>query len=218
MTFFSDADLRELGALIKRRRQALKLSARELARAAGVSDAHIIYIEKAQRRPSFHAIMNILHALGVSHEEMMREIRPARREANVEPAARGGPGGRVPVVTLVQAGAWKEVCDAFEPGDADEWIETDVRGPNVFALRVTGESMEPEFTEGEVIIVNPHVEAQPGDFVVVKNAGGEATFKQLKKYGPRYVLHPLNPRFADQEVRRGEFRIIGKVVKKEKRY
>jgi SOS-response transcriptional repressor LexA len=32
------------------------------------------------------------------------------------------------------------------------------------------------------------------------------------------VLHPLNPKYEDLEVSRGEFRIIGKVVKKEKRY
>lgn len=38
------------------------------------------------------------------------------------------------------------------------------------------------------------------------------------KYGPRWVLHPLNPKYEDQEVPKGAFKIIGKVVKKEKRY
>lgn len=44
--------------------------------------------------------------------------------------------------------------------------------------------MEAEFVEGDIIIVNPHVETKPGDFVVVKNDdNGEATFKHLRKYG-----------------------------------
>ncbi len=122
------------------------------------------------------------------------------------------------MVSWVTAGAWREVSDIFEPGSSNQWIESDVEGENVFALLVMGDSMEPEFHEGEFIIVNPHVESLPGDFIIVKNPDGEATFKQLKKYGNRWVLHPINPRYQDMEVRRGDFRVIGKVVKKEKRY
>ena len=63
--------------------------------------------------------------------------------------------------------------------------------------------MEPEFVEGDVIIVNPHVEAVPGDFVIVKNDEEEATFKQLKKFGNLFVLHPLNRKYEDSELRKG---------------
>lgn len=62
------------------------------------------------------------------------------------------------------------------------------------------------------------VDMNSGDYVVVKNGKGEATLKQLKKYGNTFVLHPLNPRYQDMEVIKGEFQIIGKVVKKKKRY
>ena len=63
-------------------------------------------------------------------------------------------------------------------------------------------------------------EAKPGDYVIVKNANnGEATFKQLKKYGDTFILHPLNPKYPDIELKKGtKYRIVGKVVKKEKRY
>ena len=52
----------------------------------------------------------------------------------------------------------------------------------------------------------------PGDYVVVKNGKGEATLKQLKKYGKTFVLHPLNSRYQDMEVKKGEFQVIGRVV------
>lgn len=51
--------------------------------------------------------------------------------------------------------------------------------------------MEPEFREGEVVIVNPHVEAKPGDYVIVKNDEEEATFKQLRNSEIRLSFTPL---------------------------
>jgi len=207
--------MKTVGQFIRQKREEQGLSARQLGERARVSDAHIIYIETGKRNPTFIKVMNILDALGVGIEEFVMETHPS--VANVEPARLGGLR-RIPVISWVMAGKWREACDAFEPGDADEWIESDVGGRNVFALRVVGDSMEPEFNDGEIIIVTPHIEAHPGDYVVVKDREEKATFKQLKKYGPRWVLHPLNPRYEDQEVSRGEFKIIGKVVKKEKRY
>jgi len=47
----------------------------------------------------------------------------------------------------------------------------------------------------------------------------EATFKQLKKFGDTLVLHPLNSKYEDIELKKSvNYRIVGKVVKKEKRY
>jgi len=79
--------------------------------------------------------------------------------------------------------------------------------------------MEPEFKEGEIVVVNPHVEAKSGDYVVVKNDEEEATFKQLKIYGETTVLHPLNPKYPDIGLKRGDkYHIVGKIVEEKKRY
>jgi SOS-response transcriptional repressor LexA len=80
--------------------------------------------------------------------------------------------------------------------------------------------MEPEFVEGDIIIVNPHIAPKPEDFVIVKNEeNGEVTFKQLKRYGETLILYPLNPKCPDIEITpRYKVRIIGKVVEKKKRY
>jgi len=62
--------------------------------------------------------------------------------------------------------------------------------------------------------------AKPGDYVIVKNDdNGEATFKQLRKYGETIFLHPLSSKYEDIELNaRSKYRVVGKVVKKEKRY
>ena len=92
------------------------------------------------------------------------------------------------------------------------------KGPNVFALRVEGDSMEPEFREGEIIVVNPHIAWEAGNYVIVKNADGEATFKQIKKKGKMWVLHPLNPKYEDIQVDNRQLFVVGVVVEKLKRY
>ena len=77
----------------------------------------------------------------------------------------------------------------------------------------------PEFKEGELVTVNPHVEEKANYYVVVKNDEEEATFKQLKIYGETTVLHPLNPKYPDIELKKGEhYHIVGKIVEKKKRY
>lgn len=209
--------MKTVGEYIKAKREEKDLSARELAKRAGISDGHVIYIEKGQRKPTFDIMMKIIGALNADAQEFLQET--GYLPINIEPAKlkKIRP---IPVISWITAGKWNEVCDSFQPGDADEWIESDVKGRNVFALRVKGDSMEPEFKEGEIVIINPHIEAKSGDFVVIKNDdNGEATFKQLKKYGDTIVLHPLNSKYPDIELKKGtKYRIVGKVVKKEKRY
>ena len=47
----------------------------------------------------------------------------------------------------------------------------------------------------------------------------EVTFKQLKKYGRTRVLHPLNPKYDDIELKKDtEYRVVGVVIEKKKRY
>jgi SOS-response transcriptional repressor LexA len=55
--------------------------------------------------------------------------------------------------------------------------------------------MEPKFPDGSIIIVEPDITAQPGDYVIVRQNGDEATFKQLVIDGSLYSLKPLNPRY-----------------------
>ncbi len=71
-------------------------------------------------------------------------------------------------------------------------------GGESFALRVLGDSMAPEFVEGEIIIVEPDGALRDGSFVLAQSAG-EWTLRQLRRAGDEgWSLHALNPAFADQ--------------------
>ncbi len=102
---------------------------------------------------------------------------------------------KIPLISWVQAGAWSEVVDSFQPGDADEYYPCpEAHSDNTFALTVIGESMYPDFIPGELIYVDPCVEAVSGSCVVVRQNGDtEATFKQLMFDGSKKYLKALNP-------------------------
>lgn len=104
-------------------------------------------------------------------------------------------GGRVPVISWVNAGEFSEIVDNYHPGDAEEWVEATVAvRRHTFALRVEGDSMEPDFPPGMLLIVEPEMSPLPGDYVIARNGGG-ATFKQLTRDGNDWFLKPLNPRY-----------------------
>jgi len=127
---------------------------------------------------------------------------------NIEQAP--GLRGKVPLISFVQAGAFAETIDNFNPGDADEWIDaTCPVNRHTFALRVVGDSMEPDFPAGTILIVEPELSPEPNDFVIAKNGENEATFKQLTRDGADWYLKPLNPRYPIKPL--GTSRVIGVV-------
>ncbi|OSM00242.1 putative HTH-type transcriptional regulator for conjugative element SXT [Magnetofaba australis IT-1] len=121
------------------------------------------------------------------------------RAEPVKSDVREGPGfvGRLPLISWVQAGNWSDVVDTYQPNDAETWIDVTKRfGENAFALRVVGDSMEPQAPEGSIILVDPARQAVNNSLVVARlDDEMQATFKQLIIEGGQYLLKPLNPRY-----------------------
>ena len=68
-----------------------------------------------------------------------------------------------------------------------------------YALRVIGDSMEPEFADGCVVIIDPGHAPHDGSYVVVEFAG-DVFFRQLVFDGERRFLKPLNPKYGGFEL------------------
>ncbi len=89
-----------------------------------------------------------------------------------------------------------------------------------FALRIEDDSMEPEFKEGHVIIVDPDKleKVRPGSFVVAATKYKTAVFMQYKLEGfgedgrPHFRLHPLNDSYPALDSLRDELVLIGLAV------
>jgi len=67
----------------------------------------------------------------------------------------------------------------------------DCSGAEPFVLMVLGDSMMPEFAEGEIIVVEPEGVAGEGSFVVAE-IGGEWTLRQLARVDAGWQLRALN--------------------------
>lgn len=70
-----------------------------------------------------------------------------------------------------------------------------------FALRVLGDSMEPEFKDGCIIIIEPTGAtcARDGSYVLAEQEG-EYIFRQLVLKQERYYLKPLNSNYFTVEI------------------
>lgn len=132
------------------------------------------------------------------------------------------PNGRpIPVIDYVAAGGWHATAlpDSQPDGFGTLFTERSVSA-HAFALTVEGHSMEPEFRDGDEIIVDPDLAPRPGDFVVAKrDADAAATFKKFRSRGndrkrtPIIELVPLNEDYPSLRIA-GDApgRIIGTVV------
>ncbi len=84
------------------------------------------------------------------------------------------------------------------PGAADAELDA-CAAAEPFALMVLGDSMEPEFVEGEVILIEPEGLATDGSYVLAQ-LDGEWIFRQLAKQGAGWRLQALNPAYPSADI------------------
>jgi phage repressor protein C with HTH and peptisase S24 domain len=93
------------------------------------------------------------------------------------------PERRIPLIGLVQAGSGGYFDDAGFPvgGGWDEIRFPGIKDENAYAVEITGDSMEPVYRDGDIIIVSPNSTPRRGDRVVVRTRAGEVLAKILKR-------------------------------------
>lgn len=92
------------------------------------------------------------------------------------------------------------------------WLrEMGLEGADLSAIRVEGDSMEPELRSGDEIFVDRNKRAGEGIFVV--RIGDALHVKQVRASAPgTIVLVSSNPAYAPLELPREEVEVIGRVV------
>ena len=117
-------------------------------------------------------------------------------EAKDQPVPLPIAGKLVPVINSVVAGYPAEYDDmGYPPGGADEYVRCpDVHDANAFAVRVIGDSMEPKYIEGDIVVFSPALEVRNGDDSFVRlTEPHETTFKQVfYEEDGRIRLQPRN--------------------------
>ncbi|MEE3682373.1 LexA family protein [Actinobacillus pleuropneumoniae] len=207
--------IQTLGDRIRSRRKELKLTQKDLATALkGVSHVAVSQWESNTTKPNAENILDLSTVLQCDISWLLR----GSGESNVMPASIGVT--KVPLISYVQAGAWTGIDDFRETCGDYEYILTDLDvSGDAFALKIKGDSMEPEFIGGDIVIIDPKVEPHAGEFVAAINGDYEATFKKyrpledLDEYGRQHFeLVPLNPDWHSMSSLKQEIRIIGTMV------
>lgn len=88
------------------------------------------------------------------------------------------------------------------------------------ALELIGDSMEPEYMNGDILLVSRQPDLENGDCGIILILDGadiaEATFKRFYKENGKVILKPINPKYPDIKIEKKNIMIFGKVVGKTK--
>ena len=102
----------------------------------------------------------------------------------------------MPLLGFAQAGAGGFFDDGGFPS-GQGWEEINfpaLSDETAYALRVSGDSMQPLYRNGDVVIVSPAAKIRRGDRIVVRTTGGEVMAKVLKRQTPSELeLVSFNP-------------------------
>ncbi|HET7879757.1 MAG TPA: helix-turn-helix transcriptional regulator [Acetobacteraceae bacterium] len=150
------------------------------------------------RWPSTESVAKVLDATGASLEAFTSLVSGARALTSV--AAARNVARRIPLIGFAQAGSEGFFDDGGYPvgGGWDEVTLPEVADTNAYALEISGDSMEPVFRDGDMVIVSPAAPIRRGDRVVVRTQRGEVMAKQLARRSARRIeLRSLNPEHAD---------------------
>lgn len=97
-------------------------------------------------------------------------------------------------------------------------------GKQYFGLKVKGNSMEPEYLDGDTLILEKVDDCENGDDAVIMVNGNDGTFKRIFKNESGIILQPLNPAYSpmvysNEQIENLPIRIIGIVeeIRRKKR-
>lgn len=188
---------------LRKRMSELGLRPADLAKATKASPASVSQWLNLGVEPSAKFIPALCKALKVTPEWIVDGSRNTVRE---QPGAyEGGAEGslqNLPVISWIAAGAWCDSPDPYNPGDAEEWVLCPFDfGEGSFCLRVIGDSMFPEYREGELILVDPTVNAGHNDDVIARTDEGTYTFKRLQVTPEGSYLLALNPDHPERKIK-----------------
>ncbi len=157
------------------------------------------------RWPSTESISKVLDATGASVDEflglMIERAAPVRRT--------------IPLIGMAQAGSGGFFDDGGYPVGSG-WDE--VNFPNMaddhsYALEISGDSMQPVYRDGDIIIVSPSAALRRGDRVVVKTTEGEVLAKELRRRTARVIeLKSLNPDHEDRTFNEDQVSWVARIM------
>jgi phage repressor protein C with HTH and peptisase S24 domain len=187
------------------------LSASGLAKRAGLDPTTFnkskrITPQGRARWPSTESIAKALAATGTPFDTFVTLIEPSGAAGAMKP---------VPLLGFAEAGSGGYFDDGGFPAGAgwDEFAFPALNDEHAYALEISGQSMEPAYRDGDIIVVSPAAPVRRGDRVVVKTKEGEVMVKELKRKTAKTIeLQSLNAEHADRTLAAADVAWIARIV------
>ncbi len=126
------------------------------------------------------------------------------------------PKNMIPLLGLAKAGREGYFDSDGWPILTDDWDAVEFPltiDKRVYALEVSGNSMEPVYREGDKLIVAPDSEIRRGDRVIAKTTSGEVMVKEFIRRSMNQVeLKSLNPDCDDVLIKPADIKWIARVI------
>lgn len=216
---------KELGKYLKDSRNAKGLSLRQVNKISDISYSHLNMIENGKRNVTPALLKNLAKLYDLDYIDLYEKAGYIDLIENEKKDMLKKIGAiplsdikttKIPVLGKVKAGynylAQENIIDyiAFNIDGVDK--------ENYYALYVTGDSMEPLFDDGDIVIVHKQNDFNNGDNCVILINGEEATIKKVYKGTTGIKLQAVNPYyppriFTEEEIRDLPVKVIGVVEK-----
>lgn len=194
---------------MKELRELKAITQDEIAALVGIKRSTYTNIENG-KPTRIITLQKIANVLGVPIQQLLSEESVDYDVKN-----------KIPVLGSVPAG---KPVEAIE--DIEEYIDyypRFVKHGELFALRVKGNSMEPDLRSGDIAIIEKQDYAESGDIVVVRVNGEDVTLKRIKINTSGVMLIPTNKMydpiyFSQKQVLELPVTIIGRVIEVRRRF
>lgn len=191
-----------IGEFIKKYRGDMSL--REFAEKCDISHTHLDSIEKVidprtgkPVRVTVDTLKKIARTMGMTINDLLIQSGDVKIEDlqfdNAELIDLPIDNVRIPVLGRIPAGIPFEAIEEQYTIDYEEiprdWLKG---GKQYFALKLDGDSMEPDYRDKDTVIFLKTSECESGQDCCVKINGFDATFKRIKKQENGIMIIPLN--------------------------
>lgn len=202
---------------LKSLRQRYGFTQEELAEKMGFTRSYLSQLESESKGPGPKFLKALLFCEQTNNPDLWtkRSLSTISEEEDArvdEPPSTYGGTMKVrwiPLLSWAQAGT----ANDFEelPTDWQELIPTTVSNPQAFAIQLRGDSMEPEYKEGDIAVVLPGEPARVGDLVIAKIKKQGMVFKVFQLIGgepTRVRLKSYNEFYEPMDIHRDDFHWI----------
>ena len=220
-----------LGEIIKQYRKEHDMSLQDFANLIGTSRSYIHMLEKNVNpstnkpiSPSIETLKLLANAMHMDLEFLLKQLNNEQSiyldeneyKKQFEESTTSSPSSAVVFIYgTIPAGIPMECIE--DVIDTEE-IPIDMLkgGKQYFGLKVKGDSMEPEYLDGDTLILLKQEDCESGDDCVVMINGFDGTFKRVFKNEQGIVLQPLNNKYSpmvysNEDIQNLPVRILGVV-------